>query len=421
MQMLREKQDVIVSAEIIAVGTELLTGQVLNTNAHYLAQRLGELGISVYHSSVVGDNAVRLKEALDLALSRADLVVTSGGLGPTEDDITMEVAAKAGEKKLSLHEPTMKRLRERFLQYGRKMSKNNEKQALLPEGALIMPNTNGTAPGAIIETHVFGNIRRIALLPGPPSELYAMFESELAPYIQARSTHRFIHRYLRLAGIGESAAVEAIADLIRAQGKVTIAPYATDGTLTLRVSERIEEDGSDDTEAVVSAIRARLEPYIFGEGDLTLASAVLDRLREKGRTLALAESMTGGAVAAALTEVPGASDVFVGAAVTYQTKTKTNLLGVDAAWLEQEGAVNEETAKQMANGARDVFQADLALSVTGLAGPGTGDEPVSVGTVWLAVADGFQVKTRKLTIRGERKTVIARTVICALDLIRQVT
>lgn len=398
-------------AELIFVGTELLLGETLNTNAQYLSQRLSELGIDCYHQVTVGDNRDRLAAAVRQALSRADIVITTGGLGPTQDDLTKETVAEVLGLPLELHQPSLDHIVEFFRQRDLVMSENTRKQALLPAGSRVIPNAYGTAPGMIAER----GRRAVAVLPGPPLEMRPMFESTVVPYLEQRlgaGAPRLVIRTLKFCQIGESDLEQQLDDLIRAQTDPNIAPYAKLGEVHLRLSTKAasREAGLARIAPVEQAIRQRVGKFLFGADDETLEEVVGARLRQRGWTLALAESCTGGLLAGRITSVPGSSAYFGWGAVTYANEAKVAQLGVRPETLAAHGAVSAETALEMAAGARRRGQADLAAAVTGIAGPGGGTETKPVGTVYIGLDGPFGPLVRRFSGSGTRADIRQRSV-----------
>ncbi|GIM47877.1 CinA-like protein [Collibacillus ludicampi] len=406
-------------AEIIAVGTELLMGQIANTNAQYISARLPLEGIGVYYHQVIGDNRARLREALQLASSRSSLVILTGGLGPTEDDLTREAVADFLGKPLILDPEVLAELEAFFTQRGRTMSENNRKQAMVIEGAMILKNPRGTAPGMYIEqngTHFF-------LLPGPPTEMRPMYEEQVVPLI--RSLHgqkkTIRSRILRMAGIGESMMEMKIADLIRKQSNPTIAPYASEGEVSLRITAQAEtEDQAYRLIAPVEQeLRNRLGTYIYGIDDETLPVAVGKLLRERKETVSVAESCTGGLLGAAITDIPGSSDYFTAGYLTYSNRAKREILYVSEDILNNYGAVSSECAKAMAEGCRKRSQSDWAIAITGIAGPGGGTPEKPVGLVYIAVSHKNETVVHEHHFRGDRAQIRMRSVKAALHAILQ--
>ena len=408
------------TCELIFVGTELLLGDILNTNAQYLSRQLAAIGISVLHQSVVGDNADRLRQTLETAFSRADMVLTTGGLGPTKDDLTKEVCAAFFETPLVLHEESLRRMQAYFAVKGVEMPKTNEKQAWMPKGAVIFENTNGTAPGCAMER----SGKRLLMLPGPPREMKAMFERSALPYLRRFTNSVIVSTEIRTFGIGESAMAQKVSDLLDSENP-TVAPYAKEGEAMLRITAKAETEAAARQllQPMVREITARLGPTVYGVDVPNLETAVVDRLRRLHLTVATAESATGGLIAKRLTDIAGASEVFGCGIVSYQNQIKENLLGVDAQLIARETPVCEAVAVQMAAGARKQSGADLAVSITGLAGPGKDERGRDPGLAYLALTDGAQTLTRCVhtgqtaaDCRSYNRTVFASH---ALDLVRR--
>lgn len=410
------------SAEILCVGTEILLGQIINTNAAWLARELSLLGIHSYYQTVVGDNSERLINMLRLAASRSDLIILTGGLGPTQDDLTMASVASFAGLPLQIHEESKVAIASYFKRMGRhSVSGNNWKQAMMPEGATVLPNRNGTAPGAVLEIP-FGENRSIALvlLPGPPSEMQPMFTDSVKPYLSQWSATRLRHRFIRLIGIGESSAEERLIDLINNQTNPTVAPYASEGEVMFRITQSVSDSNDpDQTQDLVDEIDSRLGDYIYEVGSRTLPEVVKDLLSEQNLNVSIAESCTGGLISAAITDFPGASDVLVGSIVAYENSVKTGLLHVPETLIEEHGAVSEACVRAMASGCRNVMNTDYALAVTGLAGPEGGSEEKPIGLVWLAVAGPNGIVARRLQLNGNRSRIRRVAVLQALDLLRR--
>lgn len=405
-------------AEILAVGTELLLGDILNTNAQFLAQELASLGIEVYYQTVVGDNPKRLEDTIFHAFSRADLIITTGGLGPTEDDLTKETAAKYFGEKLVLDEKALAQIETFFRRTGRKMTENNVKQAMVPEkNGVVLYNDNGTAPGIIIEK----NGKMIAMLPGPPRETVPMFLNQVKPYLAKKQDATFVSRILRVAGVGESAMETAVKDLIDAQTNPTIAPYAKDGEAILRITARAkdEDEANRLIDPVAAALRERLGHAVYAEGETDMETVVAGLLLEKGRTLAVAESCTGGMIASSLVEYAGISKALLEGCVTYSNEAKMRRLGVKAETLEQYGAVSPETAAEMAEGIARTSGADIGLATTGIAGPDGGTPEKPVGLVYVALHFGGETKVKELHFAGKRNKIRERAAYAALDWLRR--
>lgn len=404
-------------AEILAVGTEILLGDIVNTNAHYLSQRLANLGISVYYQTVVGDNEERLLKAYELAFKRADLVIATGGLGPTKDDLTKEIGAKYFGKAMYLHVESYKHIKEFFDRLNRPISEGNKKQAIMPEGALILPNPNGTAPGCIIEE----GSKVLVMLPGPPKEMEPMFEASVVPYLDKFSDGVIVSKVVRVVGLGESAMAEKVLDLIENQTNPTVAPYAKDNESILRITAK--GNTIKDAEALImpieEEIRKRIGEDIYAEGETSLSEVVGEMLVRSNLTIGTAESCTGGLLSGTLINYPGISSVFLEGVVTYSNEAKIKRLGVKAETLESFGAVSEETAAEMAEGIARAAGTDIGISVTGVAGPGGGTLEKPVGLIYIGLYFKGKVKVKKLSCNGDRQKVRNKTVVAALDLLRR--
>ena len=381
------------TCEIISVGTELLLGDILNTDAQFLSQELAKLGLSVLHQSTVGDNHDRLYELLEQAAQRSDIIILSGGLGPTPDDITKEVACEFFSKDLTLHEESLRRMSSYFTAKGLVMPETNKKQAMLPADCVVFENNNGTAPGLAMEkdgTHIL-------LLPGPPRELKPMFYESAVPYLKNFSDKVIISHNIRTFGIGESAMSEVVADLLDSANP-TVAPYAKDGEALLRVTAMA--DNNDDAEnlckPVIDEIRSRLSDYIYGIDCNSIEEAVVPMLIENNLKLATAESCTGGLVGKRITNISGASKVYECGIIAYANEIKHRVLGVSVDALRQYGAVSAEVAEQMAKGALEVSGADIAVSVTGIAGPLSDGTSKPFGLSYIALADKNNVWVKEL-------------------------
>ena len=387
--------------ELISVGTEILLGDILNTDAQFLSQELAKLGISVMHQSTVGDNAGRLMSLLDEAAGRSDIIILSGGLGPTPDDITKEVCCEFFGKQMYLHEESLEKMKSFFAERGRKMPENNVKQAMLPEGCTVFVNNNGTAPGLAMEKDGV----HLLLLPGPPRELKAMFSESAVPYLRQFSDKVIISHNVRTFGIGESAMAEKVSDLLDLQNP-TVAPYAKDGEALLRVTAMAdsEEQAEEMCRPVIEEIEKRLGDVVYGIDYTCIEEAVVELLREKGLKIATAESCTGGFIAKRITNVSGSSEVFECGIVSYSSRIKNEVLGVNADDLEKYGAVSETVARQMAEGAVRVSGADIAVSVTGIAGPNGDGSGKPVGLSYIGLADRNNSWVRELkTGRTDRE------------------
>ena len=403
-------------AEIVSVGTELLMGQIVNTDAQFLARRLAALGITMYRQSTVGDNPGRVKEAVREALSRADLVITTGGLGPTEDDLTKEMVAEALGLPMVRHDEVVEGIRRYFESTGREMTPNNLRQADFPEGARLMPNRKGTAPGCIAEK----DGKRVAVLPGPPHELIDMYEQQLEPYLLSLSDQVIASRFLHIVGVGESIVETRLMDLFHWESP-TLALYCAPGEVTARLTVRCgkDVDPAPLLEPLEKEIRARLGESVYAEGlDASMPKTVVEMLTARRETVSVAESLTGGMLASRLVDVPGASAVLGESYVTYANEAKERLLGVSGETLRAHGAVSEQCAREMAEGCRRASGADWALATTGIAGPDGGTPEKPVGTVYIACAGRQGVVVKALKLRGDRTRVRSMTCLYAMDLLR---
>lgn len=403
--------------EIIAVGTELLLGNILNTNAKYLSEKLAALGIDVYYHAAVGDNKARVTETIKKALERSDIIITTGGLGPTDDDLTKEGAAAALNLKIVPHQASIDKIEQMFKDSQRPMAACNLKQGYIPEGAAVLQNNNGTAPGVIIEK----NGKSVILLPGPPKEMTLMFEQYVEAYLKAKSNCLMKSKTIKVVGIGESAIQEMLQDIFDEQSNPTIAPYAKDGEVHLRVTAKCQEEAEADKliTAKIEQIKSRLGDHIYGYDDDTLEYVVYRLLKNKGLTISTAESCTGGMIAARLTNVSGVSAVFMNTIVTYGNEAKMRFLHVQADTLKNYGAVSSETAEEMAKGIQAVSNTDVGISVTGIAGPDGGSPEKPVGLFYIGIAIGDKVYSKRFLFPGSRERVRNNAVIRALDTLRR--
>ena len=405
------------TVELISVGTEILLGNIVNTNAAYLAEQCAVLGLSCFYQTVVGDNEARLAQVLETALGRSDIIILSGGLGPTRDDLTKETAARVMGKELHMDEHSRKRIEDFFTKRGLELTDNNWKQAMVPEGAVVIDNDNGTAPGIIIESEE----KRVILLPGPPGELIPMFESAIYPYLSKAEPGVIYSQTVKLCGIGESKAETMVADLIAEQGNPTIAPYAKIGEVHLRITAKAsaEKEAKKLIKPVVKELKNRFGMNVYTtEENVTLEQAVVDLLLANKLTVTTAESCTGGLLAAKLTGVPGVSEVFKSGQVTYSNQAKHRLLGVKKHSLGKHGAVSENVAKEMAKGAAVSSRADVAVAITGIAGPDGGSPEKPVGLVYIACSVCGKVKVKEYNFTGNRNKIRESSVIAALTLMR---
>lgn len=403
------------NCEIISVGTELLLGEIVNLDAQTISQGLSEQGINVYYHTVVGDNPERLRQALAIAKERADMIITTGGLGPTADDLTKETIAAAFGKKLVMDPVQQKRLHEHM---GARMTPNNEKQSVLPEGCTVLENDWGTAPGCAFEADGC----RVIMLPGPPRECAPMFRERVLPYLESLHEGVIRSRYIKIFGMGESEMESRLSYLMDRLQNPTAAPYAKEGECLVRVTAKAptEAEAYAMCEPVVREVCEVLGDVVYGVDVQSLEQVVVEGLRKRGMTAALAESCTGGLIARRITSVPGASEVFGCGLVTYSNEMKMQLLGVSPETLAAHGAVSPETAIEMARGARKVGHADVGVGVTGIAGPGGGTAQKPVGLFYAAIStpQGEQVIERQRR-NSTRERVQLYASSCALDLIRR--
>ncbi len=404
-------ENIIKSAEILCVGTELLLGDIVNTNAAFLSTRLADMGISVYRHTSVGDNPVRLKKALSLALDEVDLVVTSGGLGPTYDDLTKETVAEFFGDPMCLQEDILDDIRGYFKKTGRAMTKNNEKQAMIPQGATVFKNNYGTAPS--IAVHDRSRNKTVIMLPGPPNELIPIFNEKVAPYLHSRREGMIVSKNINIFGIGESAVEQELAGLMENAINPTVAPYCKEGEVRLRVTAKADsyESAVDMCDAMIDKICAtRIGEFVYGVDAQTLEAAVVESLRKEGMTLSAAESCTGGLIGKRITHVPGASEVFLGACVTYTNEAKIKLVGVEPKTLDEYGAVSSQTAAEMARGVRLALGSNIGVSTTGFAGPGGGTESMPVGTVFVGISTQNGESVRRLSLSSGKSREYIRQV-----------
>lgn len=405
--------------EVISVGTELLLGNIVNTNTQYLAEKCAGLGLSMYYQSVVGDNEERMTACFEQAFGRSDILILTGGLGPTEDDLTKEICAKVMGLPLYLDEHSRERIENYFVRTGRKqITDNNWKQAMVPEGAIVLDNHNGTAPGLIIEK----DGKCAILLPGPPNELIPLFKEQVEPYLRKRCPETIYSEMVKLCGVGESRAETMIKDLIDAQTNPTIATYAKTAECDIRVTARAksEDEAEEIIRPVVEELYRRFGHNIFTvREDETLEQVVVKLLKESGLTVTAAESCTGGLVAARLINVSGASEVLKSSLVTYCDEAKHRLLGVPEDLLRMHTAVSAEVAEAMAIGGAKAAGADACLSVTGIAGPDGGTKEKPVGLVYIGCYLNGKTVVREFRLRGNREKIREQAVVQALDLLRR--
>lgn len=406
------------TAELIAVGTELLLGNIANTDAQMISQGLSALGINVFYHTVVGDNPDRVRQAVDIARGRADIIITTGGLGPTCDDLTKVALASAFGKELYYDEPSAQRIRDRFAAMERPITENNYQQAMLPQGCTVLDNDWGTAPGVAFES---GGVH-VIMLPGPPRECEMMFNYRAVPYLKGLSDGVIASRTVKTFGIGESAAEEKLRDLMNSLHNPTLAPYAKPSGTELRITAHADTEAEamaliDPVEAQVKEI---LGDVVIGVNVESVEEVCLSLLKEQGLTLGAAESCTGGLIAKYMTDLPGSSAVFRGGVVSYTDGVKTGVLGVPQGLLDRYGAVSPQVAEAMARGAKAALGCDIAISSTGIAGPDTDDRGTPVGLVYLGLAYEDKCYVKEFHAgHVARERVRRQSAQTALDLVRR--
>lgn len=407
------------TAEIICVGTEILLGNIVNTNAAYLSERLAALGISVFFETTVGDNPERVEEVIKTGMKQSDILILSGGLGPTKDDLTKEIAAKACGQKLVEDAEAKERLTSYFTSIKRPMTDNNLKQAMVPEDCTVLYNGNGTAPGMVINGP---EGRKVVLLPGPPSELIPMFHEQVEPILSKLQPGILYSKVVKIDCLGESYVETQIMDLIDEQSNPTVAPYAKLGEVHLRVTAKAdtEEEAKELVMPMVEELRSRFGNKIYTiEEEETLEEVVVKMLKQKKETIAAAESCTGGLLAARLINVPGASNVLNESFITYSNEAKMKYLSVKEETLKEHGAVSEETAREMAEGVLKTSGADIGVGITGLAGPGGETGTKKPGLVYIGVCRGGHTEVKKYDLKGNREKIREVSVCRALTMIRK--
>ena len=411
--------------ELVSVGTELLLGDIVNTNTAYLSKELAALGFGVFRQTTVGDNRERLIKTLDSAFLENDTVIITGGLGPTDDDITKECAAEYFGREFYFHEYSWVKILERLTRSGRNIiTENNKKQAMIPEGAIVLENYCGTAPGIIIEE----NNKRIILLPGPPREMHDMFEKSVKPYLEKFSSKQFISKYVRFYGIGESLLETKIKDIMDNQTNPTLALYAKTGEVLLRIT--VSGDDKAECEDLIrkqlDEIEKRVGEYIYLVGDEDISSTqtemntvVANLLIENKFTISIAESLTGGKISSMLVEKSGISEALLEGVVCYSNKSKINTLGVREETLEKFGAVSEDVAKEMVLGVAKRLGADFAVATTGIAGPNSDGSGKPVGLVYIGIYAQGDISVKECLFTGDRELIRYRTSVEALEEVRR--
>ena len=405
------------NAELIAVGTEILLGDIVNTDAQVISQGLSELGINVFYQTVVGDNPARLRHVIETARDRADIIITTGGLGPTLDDLTKETLATVFGRKMALHQPSLDRIKDFFQTIGREMTPNNEKQAWLPEGCTVFVNEWGTAPGCAFEAYG----KHVLMLPGPPRECNPMWKECAMPYLYKLAGGCIVSRNVRVFGLGESNMETILHDMMEKSTNPTIAPYAKTSECFARVTAKADtpEECEKLLEPVVEKICGLLGDDVYGVDVDSLEQVVGDGLRERGMTLAVAESCTGGLLSKRITDVPGCSDYYLGGVCSYANEVKMKVLGVKKETLDTVGAVSPEVAEQMAEGVAKALGAGVGVGITGVAGPGGGTDEKPVGLVYISIWYNGQHHTRKMKSTNGRDRVRMQAASTALDMIRR--
>lgn len=404
--------------EFICVGTELLLGNIVNTNAAFLAEECAKLGLSCYYQTVVGDNRERLLQTIKTAMERSDIVLLSGGLGPTKDDLTKETVAEAVGCSLVEDAASRKMIADYFANRGITPTENNWKQALVPEGGCAIFNKNGTAPGIIVEkdgTHII-------LMPGPPNELKPMFMESVVPYLKKLDEEVIESVTVKVVGIGESSAETVVADLMETQSNPTLAPYAKTGEVHFRVTAKAKtsKEALELIKPMVEELKQRFGDRVYTtDVEISLEKAVADMLLKRGYTMTTAESCTGGMLSARMINVPGVSEVFRAGFITYANEAKRDIIGVQAETLKQYGAVSRQTAEEMAAGAARAAGADVAVSITGIAGPDGGTKEKPVGLVYIGCFVKGRVTVKEYHFSGNRMKVRESTVAAALVQLRQ--
>jgi len=405
--------------ELISIGDEIITGDRVDTNSVFIARAIAEIGLSVAYKTAVGDDLGKMEEVFNLALKRADVIITTGGLGPTDDDITKKAIVKVFRRNLIFHEHVLEDIRKRFAARGIEMPSINQNQALLPQGATYLPNRLGSAVGIVISE----SGKTFVSMPGVPREMEIIVREELLPYLQKHIKHGALSVLrLRTTGIIESALAEKIAGKFKIPETVHFAYLPSYRGVDLRIIARAETASQADetAQALAARVRELVGKYIYGEGDEILEAVVGNLLRRNKQTLSVAESCTAGLLAAVIADVPGSSDYFERGVVTYSNRSKIELLGVSPEIIETQGAVSGKTAEAMAGGIRDRAKTDYGIGITGIAGPDGGTDDKPVGTVFIAVASGHGIVSRRFQISSDRQVNRYRSVYAALEMLRRV-
>jgi nicotinamide-nucleotide amidase len=405
------------NGEIICIGTELLLGDTLNSNSQYLSQELSALGINLFYHTVVGDNTDRLKKTISLAAKRSDIIITTGGLGPTQDDLTKETIAEFLDMPLELHKPSLKYIETFFKNTKRKMTTNNIKQAYIPTGSIVVHNDNGTAPGIIVEKN---NIIFI-LLPGPPKEMVPMFEKSIIPYILKKEQINFHSRYYKVVGIGESSLEDKLLDIVDNQTNPTLATYAGYNEVLLRLTANSKDENiaNEILQPYEDLIYNRIGENIYGGKQDTLEKVTANFLINNNITFSIAESCTGGLIASRLTSIPKISNVFHSGIVCYSNNAKENIIGVSPNTLKSKGAVSPEVAEELCRNLYDKTQTDLVMSVTGIAGPDGATDEKPIGLIYIGLLYKGDIEISKYYLTGNRVKIQERTSQLALNILRK--
>lgn len=405
-------------AALLTVGTEILFGQVVNTNAAYLSEQLNRLGIDVMYHYTVGDNPARMKDKISLAFTDCDLLITTGGLGPTEDDLTKEMVCEVLGDELVLDDETMESLKEYERQRGRKITQNNYKQAWVPSKGIVFANTAGTAPGFALET----DGKTAICLPGPPRELKNMFEGKVKPYLESVSGACIFYRQIRCFGLGESELETRLLPLIDGQTDPTLATYAKEGECAVRVASKraTREEAVQAVDNMTVKVKELVGDFIYSCDDEDMPQVVCTKLKEKGLTLSSAETCTGGLFAKTVTDIPGISCVFEKGYVVYSDRSKAEELGADMSIIQKYGIVSEESALELVKGLEKKAGSDICIASTGMAGPGGGSDACPVGLIYVALAYRGKYYTKKAMANHSKREVVRHSaVLHMLDLINK--
>ncbi|MEN8905965.1 MAG: competence/damage-inducible protein A [Clostridiales bacterium] len=405
------------NAEIISVGTELLMGQITNTNARFLSQELSSLGINVYYHSVIGDNKIRLSQMLELALKRSDIIITTGGLGPTQDDLTKETIAKTLNLDMELDTKSLMKIENYFKKINKKMSDSNRKQAYFPKTSIVIENNNGTAPGCIVKS----NKKYIIVLPGPPRELIPMFNDQINSFLLSMQNQIIKSSYIKIFGIGESELENKLIDLINKQSNPTIATYCSKGDVLLRVTA-----GGKDLN-IINQLLKEYEKNIYSIIGEKIYSYTNESLEEvvgkilicKNKTISIAESCTAGMLSSLIGNIPNISKVFYNSVITYSNESKNKILNVKESTLGKYGAVSKETSLEMAKGVRELSNTDIGISITGIAGPGGGTTEKPVGLVFIGISTDKLLESYMFKLSGNRERIRTMASMNALNIIRK--